>query len=48
MKDQINACLQHYFGCQERDDMTQEQLDYLQDMIVAAEKVLLEIFKEQK
>ena len=47
IQDQINACLQHHFGCQERDDMTDEQLAYLQTMIEQAERQLLEIFKGQ-
>jgi len=48
IKDQINACLQHHLGCQEREDMTDEQLDYLQDMIKQATDQLVEIFEEQK
>ena len=48
IKDQINACLQHHLGCQEREDMTDEQLEYLQAMIEQATEQLVEIFKEQK
>ncbi len=48
MKDQINACLQHHFNCAERDDMTDEQLDYLQDMIKQATIQLCQIFQEKE